>query len=82
MIYQMIKFFKRIGYFIPRWSQDLYFDLEIQKNTGYLYLTFLTKEVNFLTFSLIVTEKKLTDSRKREKLLADNSKSHPPNETL
>ena len=31
MIYQMLKFFKRIGSFIPRWSKDLYFDLKIQK---------------------------------------------------
>ena len=31
MIYQMLKFFKRIAYFIPRWSEDLYFDLKIQK---------------------------------------------------
>ena len=31
MIYQMLKLFKRIAYFIPRWSEDLYF---LQKNTG------------------------------------------------
>ena len=31
MIYQMLKFFKRIAYFIPRWSEDLYFALKIQK---------------------------------------------------
>ena len=31
IIYQMLKFFKRIAYFIPRWSEDLYFDLKIQK---------------------------------------------------
>ena len=31
MIYQMLKFFKRIAYFIPRWSEDFYFDLKIQK---------------------------------------------------
>ena len=34
MIYQMLKFFKRIADFIPRWSEDLYFALKIQKNTG------------------------------------------------
>ena len=27
MIYQMLKFFKRIAYFIPKWSEDRYFDL-------------------------------------------------------
>ena len=30
VIYQILKFFKRIAYFIPRWSKDLYFDLKIQ----------------------------------------------------
>ena len=36
MIYQMLKFFKRIAYFIPRWSENLYFDLKVPKNTGKL----------------------------------------------
>ena len=31
MIYQMLEFLKRIACFILRWSEDLYFDLEIQK---------------------------------------------------
>ena len=31
MIYQMLEFLKRIAGFILRWSEDLYFDLEIQK---------------------------------------------------
>ena len=31
MIYQMLKFFKRKAYFIPRCSEDLYFALKIQK---------------------------------------------------
>ena len=31
MIYQMLKFFKRIAYFIPGWSEDLYFALKIKK---------------------------------------------------
>ena len=31
MIHQMLKFFKRIAYFIPRLSEDLYFHLKIQK---------------------------------------------------
>ena len=34
MIYKMLKVLKRIAYFIPRCSEDLYFDLKIQKNTG------------------------------------------------
>ena len=35
-----------------------------------------------LTFLLTVTEKKLADSRKRAKILADNRKCHHPIETL
>ena len=31
MIYQILKSFKIIAYFIPRWSEDLSFDLKIQK---------------------------------------------------
>ena len=31
MIHQMLKFFKRTVCFIPRWSEDLYFDLKIEK---------------------------------------------------
>ena len=34
MIYQMSKLFKRIVCFIPRRSEDLYFYLKTQKNTG------------------------------------------------
>ena len=40
MIYQMLKFFKRMAYFIPRCSEDLYFDLKIQKKKINQYLTF------------------------------------------
>ena len=36
----------------------------------------------FLNGLLTVTEKKLTDSRKRARTLADNRKSHQPIETL
>ena len=63
MIYQMLKVFKRIAYFIPRWSEDLYFDFD-------------------LNFFVNRNWKKLTDSRKRAKILADNRKSHHPIETL
>ena len=31
VIYQMLKFLKRIACFITRWSEDLYFDLKLQK---------------------------------------------------
>ena len=60
----MLKFFKRIAYFIPRW-----FDFLKQKK---------------LIFNFFVNRnwKKLTDSRKRAEILADNRKSHHPIETL
>ena len=51
------------------------------KNTGYLYLLFETEEVNF-NFFVNRNWKKLTDSRKRAKILADNRKRHHPIETL
>ena len=40
----MLKFFKRIAYFFPRWPEDLYFDLKIQKNTGQLIFNFLNQK--------------------------------------
>ena len=36
MIYEILKIFRRITYFIPRWSLDINFALKIQKNTGLL----------------------------------------------
>ena len=40
VIYQTLKFLKRIGCFILRLSEDLNFDLKIQKIQVILYLTF------------------------------------------
>ena len=70
----MLKFFKRIAYFIPRWSED-------QKNKGYLIFNFFLKKEVF-NFFVNRNWKKLTDSRKRAKILADNRKGHHPIETL
>ena len=50
MIYQMLKFFKRTAYFIPRWSEDLYFALTIQKNTGYLIFNSLEQKKLIFNF--------------------------------
>ena len=59
------------------------FLLIIEKNQVFLIFNSLKqKKFNFLTFLLTVTEKKLPDSRKRAKILADNRKSHHPIETL
>ena len=70
-IYQMLKFFKRTAYFIPRWSEDLYFALTIQKNTGYLIFNSLEQKKLIFNFFVNRIWKKLTDSRKRAKILAD-----------
>ena len=78
IIYQMLKFFKRTAYFIPRWSEDLY-----SKKYRLIYiLLFETKEV--IIFNIFVNRnwKKLTDSRKKANILADNRKNHHPIKTL
>ena len=52
------------------------------KNTGLLIFNSIIQKK--LIFNLVVNRnwKKLTDSRKRAKILADNRKSHHPIETL
>ena len=75
MIYQMLKFFKRIAYFIDPKAP-------IQKNTGKLIFNFLKQKKLIFNFFVNRNWKKLTDSRKRAKILADNRKSHHPIETL
>ena len=66
----MLRFFKRIAYFIPRWSDDPY-----SKNTGWLIFNFLKQKK--LIFNFFVNR-----NWKRAKILADNRKSHHPIETL
>ena len=77
MIYQMLKFFTRITSFYPEMILRPLFCFEDTKYTGLLIFNSL-KQKKLTT----VTEKKLTDSRKRAKILADNRKSHHPIETL
>ena len=75
----MLKCFKRITYFTPRWSFIL---LKDTKNTGLLVFNFLEQKKLIFNFFVNRNWKKLTDSRKRAKILADNRKSHHPIETL
>ena len=82
MIYQMLKFFKRIAYFIPRWSKDLYFSFEDRKKSGLLIFNSLKQKKLIFNFFVNRNWKKLTDSRKKAKILADNRKSHHPIETF
>ena len=61
--------------------QDLYFALKIEK-TGLLIFNSLKQKKLIFNFFVNRNWKKLTDSRKRAKILADNSKSYHPIETL
>ena len=78
----MLKFFKRIAHFIPRWSKDLYFSFEDRKKSGLLIFNSLKQKKLIFNFFINRNWKKLTDSRKRAKILPDSRKSHHPIETL
>ena len=56
--------------------------LKIQKNTGLLIFNSLKQKKLIFNFFVNRNWKKLTDSRKRAKILADNRKRHHPIETL
>ena len=73
----MLKFLKRIAYFIRRWSEDLY-----SKKYMLLILNFLKQKKLIFNFFVKRNWQKLTDSRKIAKILADNRKSHHPIDTL
>ena len=82
MIYQMVKFFKRIVFFYPEMILRPLFFFKDRKNTG--LVIFNSSKQKKLIFNFFVNRnwKNLTDSRKRSKILADNRKSHHPIETL
>ena len=64
--------FQKNNLFHPKMIPRLLFCLKIQKNAGLLiFNSFVNCNWN-----------KLTDSRKKAKILADNHKSHHPIETL
>ena len=56
--------------------------LKIQRNTGLLIFNSLKQKKLIFNFFVHRNWKKLTDSRKSAKILADNRKSHHPIETL
>ena len=82
MIYQRLKFFKRITSFYPEMILRPLFCFEDTKKT--VLLIFNSLKQRKLIFNFVVNRnwKKLTDSPKRAKILADNRKSHHPSETL
>ena len=81
MIYQMLKFFKKNSLiFFPTILRPL-FCFEDTKNTGLLIFNSLKQKKLILNFFVNRNWKKLTDSWKRAKILADNRKRHHPIET-
>ena len=62
--------------------QDLYFAFKIEKKTSLLIFNSLKQKKLIFNFFVNRNWKKLTDSRKRAKILADNRKSHHPIEIL
>ena len=82
MIYHMLKFFKRIASFYPVVILRPLFCFESTKNAGLLIFNSLKQKTLIFNFLVNRNWKKLTDSRKRAKILADNRKSHHPIETL
>ena len=78
----MLKFFKRIASFYPVVILRPLFCFESTKNAGLLIFNSLKQKTLIFNFLVNRNWKKLTDSRKRAKILADNRKSHHPIETL
>ena len=69
----MLKFFKKIAYFIPRWRP--LFCFKVRKNTGLLTFNSLKQKKLIFNFFVKRNWKNLTDSRKRTEILADNRKT-------
>ena len=81
MIYHMSIFFQKNSFILSLVIVRPLFCFESTKNAGLLIFNSLKQ--NKLIFNLLANRnwKKLNDSRKRAKILADNRKSHHHNET-
>ena len=78
----MLKFFKKNSFiFSPEMILRPLFCFEDTKNTGLLIFNSLKQKKLILNFFVNRNWKKLTDSCKRAKILADNRKRHHPIET-
>ena len=73
---------KRVTSFYPEMILRPLFSLEDTKNTDLLIFNSLKQKKLIFNFLVNRNWKKLTDSRKRAKILADNRKSRHPIETL
>ena len=77
MIYEILKIFRRITFHPEMILRHLF-----KKNTGLLIFNSLKQKKLIFNFLVNRNWKKLTGSRKRARILADNRKSHHPIETL
>ena len=78
----IVKIFQKNSLFHPEMILRPLFCFEDTKYTGLLIFNSLKQNKLIFNFLLTVTEKKLTNSRKKAKILADNRKSRHPIETL
>ena len=78
----MLIFFQRITSFYSEMILRPLFCFEDTKSTGLLIFNSLKQKKLIFNFFVNRNWKKLTDSRKRAKILVDNRKSHHPIETL
>ena len=74
--------FQKNGLFHPEVILRPLFCFKDTKNTGLLIFNSLKQKKLIFNFVVNRNWKKLTDSRKRAKILADNRKSYHPIETL
>ena len=77
-----VKIFQKNSLYHPEMILRPLFCFKDTKNTRRLIFNSLKKKKLIINFFINRNWKKLTDSRKRAKILADNRKSHHPIETL
>ena len=75
IILSNVKMFQKNNLFHPEMIPRPLFCLKIQKNTGLLIFNSLKQKKLIFNFSVNRNWNKLTDSRKRARILADNRKS-------
>ena len=78
----MFKIFQKNGLFHPEMILSPLFCFKDTKDTGLFIFNSLKQKKLIVNFVANRNWKKLTDSRKRAKILADNRKSYHPIETL
>ena len=77
-----VKFLQKNSFILSRDNPKTFICFEDTKNTGLLIFNSLRQKNLFFNFFVNRNWNKLTDSRKRAKILADNRKGHHPFDTL